>query len=337
MIIKMKPEAGRDEIDYASRRARSLGFEVHESVDAGRVLLSLQGPFEAVTPEALAGIRGVEAVLPTKSSYRLASIDYRPERSVVSVGGVEIGGDRVVVIAGPCAVEGRDELVKTAWSVKESGATLLRGGAFKPRTSPYSFQGLGERGLELLAEAGAETGLPVVTEVMAPDQVELVAAHAAMLQVGTRNMQNFQLLAAVGAAGKPVLLKRGMMSTLEELLLAAEYVMAQGNPDVVLCERGIRSFETYTRNTLDINAVPALQELTHLPVVGDPSHATGRRSLVAPTARALVAAGADGLIIEVHPVPEQALSDGPQSLTLEGFDEMMVGLRRVAGAVGRTV
>ncbi|MET0831847.1 MAG: 3-deoxy-7-phosphoheptulonate synthase [Acidimicrobiia bacterium] len=337
MIVKMKPAAGRDEIDYVSRRARSLGFQVHESVDAGQVLLSLQGPMESVTPEALAGIRGVETVLPTRSSYRLASLDYRQERSVVSVGGVEIGGERVAVMAGPCAVETRDELIKTAWSVKESGATLLRGGAFKPRTSPYSFQGLGEEGLALLAEAGAETGLPVVTEVMAPEQVEVAAAHADMLQIGTRNMQNFQLLAAVGAAGKPVLLKRGMMSTLEELLLAAEYVLAQGNPDVVLCERGIRSFETYTRNTLDINAVPALQELSHLPVAGDPSHSTGRRSLVGPAARALIAAGADGLLVEVHPVPEQARSDGPQSLTLEGFDRMMAELRRVADAVGRTL
>jgi 3-deoxy-7-phosphoheptulonate synthase len=292
---------------------------------------------DSISPSTFAGIRGVDSVLPTKSSFRLASLDYRKERTVVRVGDVEIGGDQVVVIAGPCAVESRDQVLKTAWGVHQSGARILRGGAFKPRTSPYAFQGLGEEGLKLLAEARDETGLPVVTEVMAPEQVELVASYADMLQVGARNMQNFQLLAAVGSAAKPVLLKRGMMSTLEELLLAAEYVMAQGNLNVVLCERGIRTFEPYTRNTMDINAIPALKELTHLPVLGDPSHATGRRSLVGPVAGGCVAAGADGLIIEVHPEPELASSDGPQSLTLEGFEELMVGLRRIAEAVGRTV
>ena len=337
MIIKMKAEAGRDEIDYVTRRARSLGLRVHESADGARVLLSLLGATDSIAPTTVAGIRGVESVLPTKSSFRLASLDYRKERSVVTVGDVEIGGDQIVVIAGPCAVESRDQVLKTAWSVQQSGARILRGGAFKPRTSPYAFQGLGEEGLKLLAEARDETGLPVVTEVMASEQVELVTSYADMLQVGARNMQNFQLLAAVGNAPKPVLLKRGMMSTLEELLLAAEYVMAQGNLNVVLCERGIRTFETYTRNTFDINAIPALKELTHLPVLGDSSHATGRRSLVGPVAKGCVAAGADGLILEVHPEPELASSDGPQSLTLEGFEEMMGGLRRIAEAVGRTI
>ena len=337
MIIKMKAGAGRDEIDYVTRRARSLGLRVHESVDGDWVLLSLLGATDSIAPSTFSGIRGVEAVLPTQSSFRLASLDYRKDRTVVRVGDVEIGGDQVVVIAGPCAVESRDQLLKTAWGVQQAGARMLRGGAFKPRTSPYAFQGLGEGGLKLLAEVRDETGLPVVTEVMAPEQVDLVSSYADMLQVGARNMQNFQLLAAVGAAPKPVLLKRGMMSTLEELLLAAEYVMAQGNLNVVLCERGIRTFETYTRNTLDINAIPALKELTHLPVLGDPSHATGSRTLVGPVAKGCLAAGADGLIIEVHPDPEFASSDGPQSLTLEGFEEMMVGLTRIAEAVGRTI
>jgi 3-deoxy-7-phosphoheptulonate synthase len=337
MIIKMKAEATRAEIDYVGRRARSLGFRVHESVDGDRVLLSLLGALDSVSPEALVGIRGVDVVLPTKSSFRLASLDYRKGRSIVVVGGVEIGGENVVVMAGPCAVESRDQILKSAWRIREAGGRILRGGAFKPRTSPYAFQGLGVEGLELLAEAREETGLPIVTEVMAPEQVDVVTAHADMLQIGARNMQNFQLLAAVGAAPKPVLLKRGMMSTLEEMLLAAEYVMAQGNLNVVLCERGIRTFEPYTRNTFDINAIPALQELTHLPVIGDPSHATGKRSLVGPVARGCVAAGADGLIIEVHPEPELASSDGPQSLTLESFEDLMFQLRRVAEAVGRKI
>jgi 3-deoxy-7-phosphoheptulonate synthase len=337
MIIKMKAAASRDEVDYVMRRARSLGLLVHESVDGDRVLLSLSGPMDSVAPAAMAGIRGVDQVLPTKSSFRLASLDYRTGTTVVRVGEVEIGADTVVVIAGPCAVENRDQVLKSAWRIREAGGRILRGGAFKPRTSPYAFQGLGEKGLVLLAEAREETGLPVVTEVMAPEQVDLVTSYADMLQVGARNMQNFQLLAAVGAAPKPVLLKRGMMSTLEELLLAAEYVMAQGNLNVVLCERGIRTFEPYTRNTFDLNAIPALHELTHLPVLGDPSHATGRRSLVGPVARGSVAAGADGLIIEVHPEPELASSDGPQSLTLEGFEGLMVELSRVAEAVGRKI
>ena len=240
---------------------------------------------------------------------------------------MEIGGNQVVVIAGPCAVENRDQVMKTAWGVREAGARILRGGAFKPRTSPYTFQGLGEPGLKLLAEAREETGLPVVTEVMAPEQVDLVTSYADMLQVGARNMQNFQLLAAVGAAPKPVSVEEGDDVHSGGDALAAEYMMAQGNLNVILCERGIRTFETYTRNTLDINAIPALQELSHLPVLGDPSHATGKRTLVGPVARGCVAAGADGLIIEVHPEPDLATSDGPQSLTLEGFEELMAGMR----------
>lgn len=333
----MRHNAPRADIDYVARRAQSLGFQVHESYDGDRVLLSLLGRVDGVHPNTFAGLRGVEDVLPTKAAFRLASQDFRKEPSVVRVRDVEIGAGRVVVMAGPCSVENRDQVIKTAWKVKEAGAAVLRGGAFKPRSSPYAFQGLGEEGLQLLAEAREETGLPVVTEVMSPEQVPVVAAYADMLQIGTRNMQNFSLLHAVGQARKPVLLKRGLMSTFEELLLAAEYIMAQGNLNVVLCERGIRTFETYTRNTLDINAVPALKELSHLPVSIDPSHATGRRSLVGPVALAGVAAGADALIIEVHPEPEKAWSDGPQSLTPAGFEILMAQVRRVAEAVGRSI
>jgi 3-deoxy-7-phosphoheptulonate synthase len=253
----------------------------------------------------------------------------------IRVGEVRIGGEEVVVAAGPCAVEGSDQLSAVARGVAAAGAVMLRGGAFKPRTSPYSFQGLGEEGLRLLAAARSETGLPVVTEVVAPEDVEMVAAHADMLQIGARNMQNFRLLSEVGAQGVPVLLKRGISSTIEELLLAAEYVVGAGNPRVVLCERGIRTFETETRNTLDVSAVPVLKEKTHLPVLVDPSHAAGRRSLVPALARAGIAAGADGILVEVHHDPAAALSDGPQSLTLEAFEELMTQLRAVAAAVGR--
>jgi 3-deoxy-7-phosphoheptulonate synthase len=250
---------------------------------------------------------------------------------------VEIGSSRIAIMAGPCAVESRQQLLEIAWAVKEAGASILRGGAFKPRTSPYSFQGLGEEGLALLAEAREETGLAVITEVMGPEQVELVSQYADILQVGARNMQNYNLLHAVGASGMPVLLKRGMMATLEELLMSAEYVLSHGNYRVMLCERGIRTFEKYTRNTLDINAVPVLKNLTHLPVIVDPSHATGRWELVQAVSRAAVAAGADGLLVEVHTHPQDALSDGAQSLRPHVFVELMEQVRRVAEAVGRTV
>jgi 3-deoxy-7-phosphoheptulonate synthase len=254
---------------------------------------------------------------------------------VIAFENCTVGSEQVIVIAGPCAVESRSQLMETAWAAKEAGAQMLRGGAFKPRTSPYSFQGMGEEGLKILAEAREETGLHIVTEVMASEQVPLVASYADVLQIGTRNMQNYALLHAVGEAKKPVLLKRGMMSTLEELLMSAEYILSHGNLHVMLCERGIRTFETYTRNTLDINAVPALKELTHLPVIVDPSHATGKASLVKSVSRAAVAAGADGLIIEVHPDPEKALSDGYQSLNPKEFASLMAEVGLVAQAVGR--
>jgi 3-deoxy-7-phosphoheptulonate synthase len=271
------------------------------------------------------------------SPFKLASRDFRPQDTQVKLNGVKAGGNRVLVVAGPCAVEGREQLLQTARAIKKAGATVLRGGAFKPRSSPYSFQGLGLDGLKMLAEARAETGLLVVTEVIAPEGVPLVSTYADILQIGARSMQNYSLLHAVGEAQKPVILKRGMMCTMEELLMSAEYILTHGNDRVILCERGIRTFEPYTRNTLDINAVPMLKELTHLPVFVDPSHGTGKWNLVGPIARAAVAAGADGLLIEVHPDPEHALSDGGQSLKTERFATLMVQLRAVAEAVGRTL
>jgi 3-deoxy-7-phosphoheptulonate synthase len=280
---------------------------------------------------------GGDRVVPVLRPFKLASRDFQPEDSKISINGHVLGGNKVIVMAGPCAVESLEQMRETALAVKAAGAHLLRGGAFKPRTSPYSFQGLGEEGLKILAQVREETGLHVITEVMAPDQVELVARYADVLQVGTRNMQNYALLNAVGQTNMPVLLKRGMMSTIEELLMSAEYIMSNGNHKVILCERGIRTFEKYTRNTLDINAVPVLKELTHLPVVVDPSHATGKWTLVKAASKAAVAAGADGLIIEVHPNPAEAASDGEQSLKPQRFAELMIEVGRVAAAVGRTI
>jgi 3-deoxy-7-phosphoheptulonate synthase len=280
-------------------------------------------------------MEGVERVMPVLQPFKLASRDFHPQDTVVPVNGVSVGGKQVIVMAGPCAVEGREPLLEVAQAIKNAGAHMLRGGAFKPRTSPYSFQGLGEQGLHILAEARRESSLPVVTEVMAPEQVPLVTTYADMLQIGARNMQNYALLHAVGAAQRPVLLKRGMMSTVQELLMSAEYILSHGNDRVILCERGIRTFETSTRNTLDINAVPLLKQLSHLPVVVDPSHATGKWELVASVAKAAVAAGADGLLVEVHPDPDHALSDGVQSLKPETFQRLMAEIRAVALAVGR--
>ena len=337
MIVRMRRDASQEDVDYFVDRLRSLGVHAHISHSAGTTLVGLVGELDGLNPAVLRGLRGVEDVLATQAPYRLVRRDFRPEGTVVTVGGQVIGGGEVVLIAGPCSVENREQLLATAHGVREAGARLLRGGAFKPRTSPYSFQGLAEEGLQLLAEAREQTGLPVVTEVMAPEQVPLVERYADMLQIGTRNMQNYNLLHAAGRSRTPVLLKRGMMATVEELLLSAEYIMAGGNHQVVLCERGIRTFERMTRNTVDINAVPLLQGLTHLPVVVDPSHGTGVRSLVAPVSRAAVAAGADGLLIEVHADPDEALSDGQQSISPAQFAELATQCQRVAQAVGRTV
>lgn len=334
MIIRMRATADSGDVDYVVARLRSLGLSTHLSYDGSSALIGLSGPVAAVPQGVIQRWRGVERVLPTDRPYRLASTQTRVERTTVAVGNVVFGQD-VVIIAGPCSVEGRDQLLHAAEGVKAAGANMLRGGAFKPRTSPYSFQGLAEEGLKYLAEAREETGLGIVTEVMAPELVPVVAEYADVLQIGTRNMQNFSLLAAVGTVRKPVLLKRGMMSTIEEWLLSAEYILSHGNGDVILCERGIRTFETTTRNTLDISAVPAVRELSHLPVLVDPSHSTGKRSLVAPVSRAAIAAGADGLIIEVHPDPDNAQSDGYQSITPSQLGELIAECRAVAKAVGR--
>jgi 3-deoxy-7-phosphoheptulonate synthase len=335
MLIRMHKGASQGDIEYVKRRVDSLGLSTHVSQSAGHVLISLLGDLETSDLAALAGLRGVERVLNLRRSYRLASREFESADTEVFIGDLRVGGEQVIVMAGPCSVESRQQLMETAHRVREAGGHLLRGGAFKPRTSPYSFQGLAEAGLELLAEAREKTGLRVVTEVMTPEQVDVVGQYADVLQIGTRNMQNFMLLNAVGQSGLPVLLKRGLAATIEELLLSAEYVMARGNHQVILCERGIRTFETATRNTMDISAVPVLGELTHLPVVVDPSHGTGKASLVKPMCRAAVAAGADGLLIEVHPDPESALSDGPQSLTPQQFGELMGEVGSVAMAVGR--
>jgi len=277
----------------------------------------------------------IEKRIASSQDYRLVSREFKPDDTIIELDGVEIGGNKIAVAAGPCTVENENQVMETAISIKKSGATLLRGGAFKPRTSVYSFQGLGEDGLKILAKAREETGLPIVTEIMSSDKVELVASYADILQIGCRNIQNYPLLTEAGKTNKPIVLKRGFNTTLQEFLLSAEYILAQGNTKVILCERGIRTFETMTRNTFDISAVPILKKLSHLPVMADPSHATGKRDLIMPMSRAAVAAGADSLMIEVHPTPERALSDGAQSLRLQEFHDMMEAVRPVARSIGR--
>ncbi|HZS13587.1 MAG TPA: 3-deoxy-7-phosphoheptulonate synthase [Candidatus Dormibacteraeota bacterium] len=335
MLILMHAHASRAEIDGVMDHVRSHGYEPIELPGTDRIAIGVLGSHPASIRDNVVGLPGVVDAIPVSKPYKMVGLEWHPARSQVRVGPAVFGGSEFVVAAGPCAIESPAQMLATASGVRAAGALLLRGGAYKPRTSPYSFRGLGVAGLELLAAARAETGLPVVTEVLTPSEVGVVAEWADMLQVGTRNAQNFALLEAVGQAGKPVLLKRGMSNTVEEWLLSAEYVLSQGNPDVVLCERGIRSFETATRNTLDLSAVPLVRSLSHLPIVVDPSHATGHRHLVAPMALAALACGADGLLVEVHPQPDEALSDGPQSLTLEQFGSLMAELRRVAAAVGR--
>ncbi len=337
MIIIMKMAASQEEVEGVVQRVESLGFRTHLSQGEERTIIGVIGDERPLDKDSMGRMRGVERIVPILRPFKLASRDFQPEDTVFPLNGHSIGGQKIIVMAGPCAVESREQIIEAAHMVKEAGAHLLRGGAFKPRTSPYSFQGLGEEGLQYLAEAREATGLDVVTEVMAPEQVPLVAEYADVLQVGTRNMQNYALLHAVGESGMPVLLKRGMMSTIEELLMSAEYILSHGNRRVILCERGIRTFETYTRNTLDINAVPVLKELSHLPVLVDPSHATGKWQLVNAVSKAAIAAGADGLIIEVHPHPELAMSDGTQSLRPTRFVELMAQLKPVAEAVGRAL
>jgi 3-deoxy-7-phosphoheptulonate synthase len=335
MIVVMKQGATRAQVVNVTARIEQLGCQAHVSEGNERTIIGIIGNGRSLDCAPIERMDGVERTVPVLRPFKLASRDFHPQDSVIPINGISIGGKKLSVMAGPCAVEGREELLEAAHAVKAGGAHILRGGAFKPRTSPYSFQGLGEEGLRFLAAAREETGLPVVTEVMAPEQVPLVTTYADILQVGARNMQNYALLHAVGEAQRPVLLKRGMMSTSEELLMSAEYILSHGNNRVILCERGIRTFEQYTRNTLDINAVPLLKQLSHLPVVVDPSHGTGKWELVAAVSRAAVAAGADGLIIEVHPHPSRALSDGAQSLKPEPFAKLMTELKAIAQAVGR--
>lgn len=323
MIIVMASRKQED-ISYVVAKIEELGYKAHVIVGTERTVIAAVGDERGkFRLQALESLPHVEQVLPILKPFKLAGREVRHEDTVIPLGRARLGGTRFTVIAGPCSVESREQIIEIAKIVKAAGASVLRGGAFKPRTSPYSFQGLEEEGLHLLEEARRETGLPFVTEVLTPEQVPLVAEHADMLQVGARNMQNFGLLKAVGRANKPVLLKRGMMSTLNELLMSAEYILSEGNPNVVLCERGIRTFETETRNTLDLSAVPVLKKLSHLPVFVDPSHATGHWDLVAPMAKAAVVAGADGIMVEVHQNPENAFSDGPQSLKPHRFNQLM--------------
>jgi 3-deoxy-7-phosphoheptulonate synthase len=335
MMIIMRSDATQEQIEAVVARVESNHLRAHLSQGAERTVIGAIGDGRPVNPDQFLHMPGVDRVMPISRPYKLASREFNPDNSVFKINGVSIGGNEIILMAGPCAVENRTQLLETAFAVREAGAHVLRGGAFKPRTSPYSFQGLGEEGLEILAEARQLTGLPIVTEVMAPEQVPLVARYADILQIGARNMQNYALLHAAGESQHPVLLKRGMSATVEELLMAAEYILSHGNRRVILCERGIRTFETATRNTTDINAIPVLKSLSHLPVVLDPSHSTGQWSYVTAIARAAIAAGADGLMIEVHPRPAEALSDGGQSLKPERFAELVRQAQAVSQAVGR--
>ena len=337
MIIVLRAHSTEEEIAQVCRRIEALGLTPHLSRGVERTIIGAIGDERILLDKAIEALPMVEKVLPILKPYKLASRDFHPENTVVKVNGVRVGGRRLAVIAGPCSVESRDLLLTVAKEVQAAGAHLLRGGAFKPRTSPYAFQGLGEEALRYLADAKRETGMPVVTELMDPRETPLVLQYADVIQVGARNMQNFRLLKELGTHQTPVLLKRGMSSTIRELVMSAEYIMSEGNYQVILCERGIRTFEDATRNTLDLSAVPVLKQLTHLPVIVDPSHGTGKWDLVAPMALAAVAAGADGIMVEVHPKPEEALSDGPQALLPLRFSRLMADLKRVAEAVGRTL
>jgi 3-deoxy-7-phosphoheptulonate synthase len=335
MIIVMRHDASAQQIADVVARVEGRGLRVNISRGEERTIIGVIGDDRPIDRALFEMLDGVEKTVPILRPFKLASRDMHPANSLVPLDGIKVGGPQVAIIAGPCSVESRAQILESAFAVKEAGAVALRGGAFKPRTSPYSFQGLGEKGLELLAEAREATGLPIITEAMSPEQVPLVARYADVIQVGARSMQNYALLNAVGGSGRTVLLKRGLMSTIEELLMSAEYILAQGNSRVMLCERGIRTFEKYTRNTTDINAIPVLKEMTHLPVLLDPSHGTGKWEYVTAVARAGVAAGADGLLVEVHPHPEEALSDGGQSLRPERFAQMVKECQAVAAAVGR--
>jgi 3-deoxy-7-phosphoheptulonate synthase len=336
MIIVMRHGASAADIDSVVKQVEVMGYKAHLSQGTERTIIGVVGDDRPIQSHNFEMLSGVEQVVRILQPFKLASRDFHPHNTVFDVRGVEVGGAKIVLIAGPCSVENRSQLIETACAVKEAGADILRGGAFKPRSSPYSFQGLGEDGLELLAEAREITGLPIITEVMSPEAVPLVGQYTDIFQIGARNMQNFPLLTAVGKTHTPVFLKRSMMGTIQETLMAAEYVLAGGNRQVMICERGIRTFETATRNTLDINAIALMKQWTHLPIFGDPSHGTGRWELISPTAKACIAAGADGVMIEVHPHPATAMSDGAQSLKPEKFGALVRELQILAPALGRT-
>ena len=335
MIVIMKAQARMREISAVIARIEDAGYTVHLSEGEERTIVGVIGNGRPLERDQLERMSGVERCVPILQPFKLASREFKPTGSAFPIGEHVVGGDEIVVMAGPCSVENRSQILETAHACKEAGAHILRGGAFKPRSSPYSFQGLGEEGLKYLAEAREETGMPIVTEVMEPALVPLVSEYADILQIGARNMQNYALLHAVGESQQPVLLKRGMSSLMEEWLQCAEYILSHGNTRVMMCERGIRTFERYTRNTFDINAIAVIKQMSHLPIIADPSHATGKWEYVAAAARAGIAAGADGLIIEVHPRPEEAMSDGVQSLKPERFAELVTEIKGIAAAVGR--
>jgi 3-deoxy-7-phosphoheptulonate synthase len=337
MIVVMKVGSSDKDIDSVVKRIESAGLKTHVSQGVERTIIGVVGQIYPELQDMLEMVHGVDEVIRVSKPYKLSSREFHPLDTTVKVGDVTIGGEEVVVMAGPCAVESEQQLFETANAVKAAGANILRGGAFKPSTSPYQFRGLGEQGLELLARVKKEVGLPVITEVMSTGDVELVAKYADILQIGARNMQNFSLLEEVAKTGKPVMLKRGLSATVQEWLLAAEYILAQGDGQLILCERGIRTFETYTRNTMDISVIPIIEKVSHLPIIADPSHGTGKWYLVIPMALAAIAAGADGIMIEVHPHPDQALKDGAQSLTFANFQQLMSQIEYVARAVDRHI
>ncbi|MCB8985546.1 MAG: 3-deoxy-7-phosphoheptulonate synthase [Ardenticatenaceae bacterium] len=337
MIVIMEAQATMKEKSAVIARAEAQGFKIHLSDGKERTIIGIIGNERNLDKEQIERMPGVERVVPVLKPFKVASREFNPEDTVFPIGQHDVGGKDLIIMAGPCSVESRSQIIETAHAVKEAGAHILRGGAYKPRSSPYSFQGMGEEGLKYLAEAREETGLPVITEVMEPALVPLVAEYADILQIGARNMQNYALLHAVGKSQQPVLLKRGMSSLIEEWLMCAEYILSHGNTRVMLCERGIRTFEKYTRNTFDINAIAVAKQMTHLPVIADPSHGTGKWEYVAPVAKAAVAAGADGIIVEVHPHPDEALSDGLQSLKPEKFAKLVEDLKRLAESVDRSV
>jgi len=338
MIIILRPEATEKQIQHIIEKTSKLGLKAHISRGVERTIIGLIGPEDVLQTTPLEVFPGVERVMPVLAPYKLVSREFKKDDSVISINkDVKVGGKKIIIMAGPCSVENRDSLLSVAKKIKEAGATVLRGGAFKPRTSPYDFQGLGEEGLKYLRDVGKQLGMATITEVMDPRHVELIAKYADVFQIGARNMQNFPLLKEVGMTKKPVVLKRGMSATIKDLLMSAEYILSQGNFDVILCERGIRTFETATRNTVDINAVPVVQQLSHLPIILDPSHGTGRWGLVPSVSKAAVAAGCDGLLIEVHENPEEALSDGPQSLMPDKFASLLQELKLIANAVSREV